>query len=65
MKSIQQEYINDLRNTLEYAEALVLLERQRKLAVYRKTIKQQLSALQRLSKAAVAAARNDINSHPE
>ena len=63
MKVREQEQINDLRHTLEYAEALVLFKKQHQLDLYRKIIKQQLTALQRLSKEAVSVARNDIGSH--
>jgi hypothetical protein len=62
MKNRQPAHIHEMRQTLEYAEALHLLERQQKLDLYRKTIKNQLTALQRLSRGAVAIAKNDIAS---
>ena len=64
VKRHQQLNIDELRQTLEYAEALILLERKRKLDHYQTAINAQLTALQRLSKAAVTAARNDMDTGP-
>ena len=61
VKRHHQVNIDELRRTLEYAEALILLERKRRLDHYQAAINAQLNALQRLSKAAVTAARNDMD----
>jgi hypothetical protein len=52
--------ISELRKTLEYAEAVVLLVNQKELDQRRHIIKKQLTSLKRLSRAAVEAAKNDI-----
>jgi hypothetical protein len=64
VKRHHQLDLDELRRTLEYAEALILLERKRKLDHYQAAISVQLTALQRLSKAAVTAARNDMDTGP-
>jgi hypothetical protein len=60
MENYSHTKISELRQTLEYAEALILLGQQRELDRHRSTIKQQLTALNRLSKGAVDVARNDM-----
>jgi hypothetical protein len=52
--------ISELRKTMEYAEAVVLLLNQKELDQRRHMIKQQLTALNRLSRDAVKIAKNDV-----
>jgi molybdopterin biosynthesis enzyme len=52
--------INELRKTLEYAEAVVLLVNQKELDQRRLTIRKQLTALKRLSRNAVEIAKKDV-----
>lgn len=60
MENYSHKNVSELRKTLEYAEAVILLGQQRELEMRRCAIRQQLSALRRLSKRAVEIARNDI-----
>ena len=60
MKNNDGIQISELRKTLEYAEAVVLLVNQKELDQRRHTIKQQLTALKRLSRDAVEVAKKDV-----
>lgn len=53
-------HFSELRKTLEYAEAVVLLVNQKELDQRRLTIRKQLTALKRLSKGAVEIAKKDV-----
>jgi hypothetical protein len=60
MKNYSHQESGELRKTLEYAEAVSLIVEQRKLDQHLGSIKKQLGALKRLSRAAVDVARSDI-----
>jgi AmiR/NasT family two-component response regulator len=60
MKNDSHQESGDLRKTLEYAEAVSLIVEQRKLDQHLGSIKKQLGALKRLSRATVDVARSDI-----
>lgn len=60
MKNYSHQESSELRKTLEYAEAVLLIGQQCELDRHRGSIKEQLNALKRLSRAAVEVARRDI-----
>jgi hypothetical protein len=60
LKNYSHPQSSELRKTLEYAEAVSLIGQQRELDRHRVTVQKQLSALKRLSRAAVDVARSDI-----
>lgn len=61
MRKTARPTASDVRQTLEYAEAVALLKRQQALDEDRSAIRRQLTFLKRLSREAVEIARYDID----